>query len=134
MTQWHRKSRRKKSGGLRTSTRRSDKLLAWIGSEPTNTRLGKKSEIERKKTKGAGLKIKTRQATSANVLDPSTKKIEKAEILTVKRNDANREFARSNIMTKGAIIEVKTSSGTKLARVTNRPGQSGGIDAVLVGQ
>lgn len=133
MTQWHKKSRRKSSGGLRTSLRRSDKILAWKGSEPTNTRLSKNTEIVAEKTKGAGLKVKIKQASHANVLDKSSKKIEKAEILTVKKNDANRQFARSNIITKGAILEVKMPSGeNKLVRVTNRPGQSGSIEAVVV--
>ena len=51
-----------------------------------------------------------------------------AEIETVVENPANPNYARRNIITKGAIID--TSEGR--ARVTSRPGQTGQVDAVLV--
>ncbi|MFB6184110.1 MAG: 30S ribosomal protein S8e, partial [Haloarculaceae archaeon] len=43
-------------------------------------------------------------------------------------NPSNPNYARRNIITKGAIIE--TSEGR--ARVTSRPGQDGQVNAVLV--
>ena len=47
---------------------------------------------------------------------------------TVSENTADRHFVRHNIITKGAIV--MTSKGK--AKVTNRPGQEGIINAVLV--
>jgi len=41
---------------------------------------------------------------------------------------SNREYAKRNIITKGAIIQ--TSEGK--ARVTSRPGQDGVVNAVLI--
>ena len=46
----------------------------------------------------------------------------------VVENPANPNYARRNIITKGAVIE--TSAGE--ARVTSRPGQSGQVNAVLL--
>ncbi len=50
-----------------------------------------------------------------------------AEITNVVENPADPNYARRNIITRGAIIE--TSEGT--ARVTSRPGQDGQVNAVL---
>ena len=54
--------------------------------------------------------------------------MEKAKLKKVIENKASRHFARMGIITKGAIIE--TDKGK--AKVTNRPGQDGVINAVLV--
>jgi small subunit ribosomal protein S8e len=51
-----------------------------------------------------------------------------ATIENVVRNDANPNYVRRNIVTRGAVIE--TSEGE--ARVTSRPGQDGQVNAVLV--
>jgi small subunit ribosomal protein S8e len=51
-----------------------------------------------------------------------------ATIEDVVENDANPNYVRRNIVTKGALIE--TDSGT--ARVTSRPGQTGQVNAVAV--
>jgi len=53
-----------------------------------------------------------------------------ADIETVELNGANRNYVRRNIITKGAIIQ--TTLGK--AKVTNRPGQDGSINAVLVAE
>ncbi|PSQ37851.1 30S ribosomal protein S8e [Halobacteriales archaeon SW_12_71_31] len=52
----------------------------------------------------------------------------RATIEDVVENDADPNYARRNIVTKGAVLE--TSEGR--ARVTSRPGQSGQVDAVLL--
>ena len=51
-----------------------------------------------------------------------------ATIEQVTENPSNPNYARRNIITKGAVIE--TSEGS--ARVTSRPGQDGQVNAVLV--
>ena len=49
----------------------------------------------------------------------------------VEENKANRLYTRRNIITKGAIINVKINGKEQTAKVTSRPGQSGVVQAVL---
>jgi small subunit ribosomal protein S8e len=62
----------------------------------------------------------------ANILDKKGKS-KKAKIKNVVETKANRFLARQNIMVKGAIIDTDLGK----ARITNRPGQEGSINAVL---
>jgi small subunit ribosomal protein S8e len=64
----------------------------------------------------------------AVVADPVTGKSKSVKIETVKDNKANLHYMRRNILTKGAVI--KTEIGD--ARITNRPGQDGIINAILL--
>lgn len=128
MTQWHLKSKRKKSGGLRTSRRRRDKKLSERGSLPTMTQLGQENEVKSERVKGGNTKERVILAGYANVLDQGTGKSSKAKIVSVKENKANRLFTRRNIITKGAVID--TEKGP--AKVTSRPGQDGTVNAVLL--
>jgi len=57
-----------------------------------------------------------------------TKKYSKVKIKNVVENPANRHFVRRNILTKGTVVD--TDKGK--AKITNRPGQEGSINAVLV--
>ena len=132
MTQWHEKARRKPTGGIRTAKRRRDKRLAQKGRVPTKTEI---SEEERRAVvvgRGHTIKVKERKAKFASVVDPKTKKTEKAEIVSVEENNANRLFVRRNIITKGATIKVKIGGKEELAKVTSRAGQQGQVQAVLV--
>ena len=61
-------------------------------------------------------------------MDPKTKKSSKAKINTVVDNPANRNFIRANILTKGTVVD--TDKGK--ARITNRPGQEGTVNGVLI--
>ncbi len=131
MTEWHMKSKRKRSGGIRTASRRSDKILAWKGGHAALTEASEKDKRKKKMVLGANRKVKQLKAKHASVTIPSTKKTVKAEIITVSENKANRLYTRRNIITKGAIIKVKIEGKEHLARVTSRPGQSGVVQAVL---
>jgi small subunit ribosomal protein S8e len=126
MVQWHLRTKTKKSGG--TIGKKRDKKLYERGSDPTHTKIGKKMELLQHRGRGKTIKHKLKTATEANITDPISKKTFKAKILTVKENLADRQFARRNIITKGALIE--TEKG--LARVTSRPGQHGVVNAVLI--
>ena len=59
--------------------------------------------------------------------DPETGKTEKLEILNVVSNPANADYNRRRVITKGTIV--RTEKG--LARVISRPGQTGGLNAVV---
>jgi small subunit ribosomal protein S8e len=97
------------------------------GSKPTLTGLAEKKKIVARAL-GGHTKERLLFTNAANVLDPKTGKYTQATISTIVENPANRNYARRNIMTRGTIIE--TSAGR--AKVTNRPGQQGAINAVLV--
>ncbi len=134
MVEWHMKSDRKFTGGRRRTSRRSTKKLAWRGGSFAETKLssaGSKEENVSVKGRGNSSKVQSRYVINANVFDPSTKKYSKAKISTIVQNNANRQYARRNIITKGAVIEVELN-GLKHAKVTSRPGQQGTINAVVI--
>jgi len=99
-----------------------------IGRENHVTTIG---QPKRKPVRTLGKNQKHRVLTTniAYIVDPKTKKTTKTEITTVVENPANIHYVRRNIINKGAIINTKLGK----ARVTSRPGQSGTINAVLLG-
>lgn len=127
-----RKSKRKPSGGLRHSLKRRNKVLTQLANRPILTTLASEDNRKIFRGKGANKKVKLTAAKFANVIVNG--KSVKAEIKTVKANPANREYARRNIMTKGALITVDIKGETKFAKLTSRPGQSGIINAILVAE
>jgi len=100
-----------------------------MGRESTLTQLG---ETRKKQVSGFGGNSKTRLLKGAyvNVTDLSTSDTSKADIETVELNAANRNYVRRNIITKGAVVQ--TTLGK--AKVTNRPGQHGSINAILLAE
>ena len=62
------------------------------------------------------------------MLDPTTNTAKNVEIRDVLENQANTDFARRKIITRGALIDTEMGQ----ARVTSRPGQHGLINAVLL--
>jgi small subunit ribosomal protein S8e len=92
------------------------------------TRVGDSLRKRNIATKGAGQKQRLFETNIVNVFNPKTKKVEKATLSSVVESPANRNFVRRNIITKGTVVE--TSAGN--ARVTNRPGQEGSVNAILI--
>jgi len=133
MVEWHMKSKRKASGGKRNSVERCTKKKAWKGGEQASTKTQENSTEDRKVLRGRGKnnKVLLTSTKFANFYDANAKKTVKAEIIGVKENDANRLYARSNITTKGAIIKLKVSGKEIEAKVTNRPGQDGVVNAKI---
>ena len=125
MVRWQGRSLTKSTGG-RIWTRRK-KRKREMGSEFIEARLGpaKRSKL---RTMGSGEKFRLLGGDTANVMDPKTKQVKKAKILTVVENPANLHFVRRNVLTRGAVINTELGR----ARITNRPGQTGTIDAVLI--
>ena len=122
---WQGKSTRKYTSGRIISAR--SKKRYELGGDEANTHLGgiiRKTE----RTMGGNEKTRLLRDSTAIVTDPKTKTAKNVKIDTVSGNPANIHYVRRNIITKGAII--KTELGT--ARVTNRPGQEGNINAVLI--
>ncbi len=128
MVEWRLKSKRKASGGIRKSRNRSDKKKAWLGRNAADTKISEKSQKEIHRTRGKTSKTKLRLAAEANVSDGKGKTF-RAKVVNVLGNNANRQFARRQIITKGAVIEVEHSGKKSHAVVTGRPGQKGILQA-----
>ncbi|MDI6723890.1 MAG: 30S ribosomal protein S8e [Methanobacterium sp.] len=125
MAIWQGESLRKPSGGrakLNKNKRKSE-----LGKSAAETKISDR-RVKKIRTKGGNKKIRLTNDNKINVVNPQTKKVEVAEILSVIENSANTHFVRRNIITKGAIVE--TSAGK--VKVTSRPGQHGMINGVLV--
>ena len=99
------------------------------GRLPTHTKLGQR-KIKRLRQKGGGRKTVMLSTDTVNLLDPNTKKHSKVKIKNVIKNPANRHYVRRSILTKGTVIETEKGK----AKITNRPGQEGTINAVLVSE
>lgn len=118
------KSRRKATGGRYKSKVISKKVI-YKGSEPTLPKIGK-DKIKSVRTRGGNTKVRTMLSSIVNLFDG--KSYSKEEIVSVAENAANRHYVRRNILTKGTIIETKKGK----AKITNRPGQEGTVNAVLM--
>jgi small subunit ribosomal protein S8e len=117
------RSTRNRTGGRRRPHHKKKKHE--LGREPTETTVGE-TRLRAIDAQGNTEKVRALSTNVASVsIDGETVE---AEITDVAENDANPNYIRRNIITKGAIIE--TSEGT--ARVTSRPGQTGNVNAVLV--
>lgn len=117
------KSRRVKTGGR--VARPAKKRKHELGHEPTETELGEPS-LKVVDSRGKGTKVRALATNVANVADGG--ETTRATIEDVVRNDADPNYVRRNIITKGAIIETDVGQ----ARVTSRPGQTGRVDAVAI--
>ncbi|ELZ08455.1 30S ribosomal protein S8e [Halovivax asiaticus JCM 14624] len=117
------RSTRKRTGGRLKHARnpRKDEL----GREPTETQVGE-PRFQTVDSRGNGSKTRALATDVAQVNDGE--ETISATIENVVENDANPNYVRRNIITKGAVIE--TSEGT--ARVTSRPGQTAQVNAVLL--
>ncbi|QSG03993.1 30S ribosomal protein S8e [Natranaeroarchaeum sulfidigenes] len=119
----HGRSLRKRTGGrLRPNT---DRKKHQLGREPTETSVGETS-LRTVDARGGTVKVRALKIDTASVA--TGEETVQADIEDVVENDADPNYARRNIITKGAVIE--TSEGR--ARVTSRPGQTGQVNAVLV--
>ncbi|MHA1768657.1 MAG: 30S ribosomal protein S8e [Candidatus Thorarchaeota archaeon] len=122
---WHRRSNRTATGARLKKFR--GKRKHQMGRTPTETLVGETKKITidsrsaRKKT--PALKIKY-----VNVINPEKNVTYRAEIQDVEKNEANMDYQRRKVITRGTII--KTSKGR--AKVTSRPGQDGILNAILV--
>ncbi len=107
--------------------RRRKKKKRELGRLPRLTKIG---EVKKRKIRMLGGKRKTVLLSTnvANIYDPKSKSWKVAKILDVLENKANRQYVRMKVLTKGAIIETEIGK----ARITNRPGQEGGINAILI--
>jgi small subunit ribosomal protein S8e len=118
------RGKRKPSGG-RLKTYRMKRVYE-IAKRPTHTTVGAtKRKQERVRT---GI-VKTRllKVDVANVVNKEGK-CQKTKIKSVVENTADPQLVRRNVLNKGAVIDTELGK----ARVTNRPGQEGAVNAKLI--
>ncbi|MCX2817782.1 MAG: small subunit ribosomal protein S8e [Methanobacteriota archaeon] len=120
---WQGRSTRKKTGGRRKRGRKKRKHE--LGDEPTETQIGEE-KFKTVVVRGGERKTHVLQTDKVNYIDGG--ETDRVEIQNVAENGANPNYARRDIITKGAIIE--TPEGR--ARVVSRPGQDGVVNAVAV--
>jgi len=119
----HGRSLRMRTGGRRRPKR--DRRKHELGSEPTETQVGE-TKLRTVDTRGGQTKVRAIRSNVASVASDGG--VVATEITDVAENPADPNYARRNIITRGAIIE--TDEGK--AKVTSRPGQDGQINAVLL--
>jgi len=119
------KKGKKQSGGIYHKARKKKKYE--LARQPRIVKLGKEKR-KKIRTRGGNEKIVLLSTDTANIVDKKTKKSVKVKIKNVAETPSNRFLARQNILMKGAIID--TEKGR--AKVTNRPGQEGSVQAVLI--
>ena len=117
------RSTKKRTGGRRRPIRKKRKHE--LGREPTETRV---DETKRKTSDVHGNAQKVRAVATDRANVAIDDEVRSTTIEAVEENPANPNYARRNIITKGAII--RTDEGR--ARVTSRPGQDGQVNAVLL--
>ena len=117
------RSTRKRTGGRLRPFRKKKRYQ--LGRQPAETTVGE-PRFQTIDARGSEIKTRALATNVAHVAEGG--ETTEAEIENVTENPANTNYARRNIVTKGAIIE--TSAGR--ARVTSRPGQTGQVNAVLL--
>jgi len=122
---WQGKFGRKATGGKLIPARGKRKYENGREQSDTTIAATRTKKIE---TMGGNMKMRMLRGDMATVADPKSGKSKTVKVETVRDNKANLHYMRRNILTKGAVI--KTELGD--ARITNRPGQDGVINAVLL--
>jgi small subunit ribosomal protein S8e len=116
----------KKSTGGRYKKSRKKKLYEKPGT-PRQVILGEEKK-KSLRTRGGHIKTVLLRTNKANVLDPKDKKSSIVKIKNVIEVPSNVFLARKNVIVKGAIIDTEKGK----AKVTNRPGQEGQVQAILL--
>ena len=126
MAKWHGISRRKSTGGRLKQAR--SKRRTEISSENQFAYLGEEDQRKNYRKTARSQTVRLLSAHEINVNDPKEGKTVRATINTVLENDADPNYVRRNIVTKGAVVD--TDIGR--VRVTSRPGMHGVVSGVLL--
>jgi small subunit ribosomal protein S8e len=122
--QYQGRSPRKRTGGRRRNFR--NKRKHELGTESTETQVGE-TRLKVVETRGNTHKVRAVEADTVSVATADGDVVA-ATIDNVAENPSNPNYARRNIITKGAVLD--TSEGE--VRVTSRPGQDGQVNGVLL--
>jgi len=122
---WQGRSRRKRTGGRLRAVRKKRRFE--IGRELQTATVGT-GTVKTYRVRGGNVKLRILTATTINVYDPASRKMQRARVVTVRENPANPNYVQRNIITRGAIVETELG----LVRVRSRPGQDGVLNGVRV--
>ena len=129
MAKWHGISRRKPSGGrLKRPNRYRGKRRTEVSSVAQYAYIGEKDDRKMYRKNAGSLTARLLSANTVNVNLPKEGKTVKTTINSVIANDADPNFIRRNIVTKGSIVD--TSMGK--VKITSRPGMHGVISGILL--
>lgn len=129
MAKWHGISRRKPSGGrLKRPSRYRGKRKTEISSENQFAFVGDKDARKLYRKTAGSQTVRVLSVKNINVNKPKEGKTVRAKITNVVRNDADTNYVRRNIVTKGAIVETDVGQ----VRVTSRPGMHGVVSGILL--
>ena len=126
MAKWHGISRRKSTGGRMKQAR--GKRRTEISSENQFAYLGEEDQRKNYRKTAGSQTVRLLAVHEINVNAPKEGKTVRSTINTVLENDADPNYVRRNIVTKGAIVD--TDIGR--VRVTSRPGMHGVVSGVLL--
>jgi small subunit ribosomal protein S8e len=127
MDQYHKPYDKKVSSGTGGRRRKfNDKKLSHIGGTFPATKVAAKDLKVSVRGRGGIMNVKLKKASAINVVmkDGKMKKVAIKRVL----ESNNPEYVRMNIITRGAVVETELGK----ARVTNRVGQDGIVNGVLV--
>lgn len=126
MKQYHEPRTKKVSRGTGgRKGRAKDKNLAHIGGSFTSTKVADKDSRMKVRKRGGNTGLKLKKAVTISVV--TKEGVKKAKVLRVLESH-NSEFIRTNIITKNAVVETDLGK----VRVTNRVGQDGVVNGVLI--
>ncbi len=129
MAQWHGISRRKPTGGrLKRPNRYRGKRRKEISSENQHAFLGDSDNRKVYRKHAGSQTVRMLQAHTINISDPKTGKTFSSTMTNIIQNDADPNFVRRNIVTKGAIAETEAGN----VRITSRPGMDGVVCGILL--
>ena len=129
MAKWHGISRRKPSGGrLKRPNRYRGKRRTEVSSEAQYAYIGEKDDRKMYWKIAGSQTTWLLSANTVNVNIPKEGTTVKATINSVIANDADPNFIRRNIVTKGSIVD--TSMGK--VKITSRPGMHGVASGILL--
>ena len=129
MAKWHGISRRKPSGGrLKRPSRYRGKRKTEISSENQFAFVGDKDARKLYRKTAGSQTVRVLSIKNINVNKPKEGKTVRAKITNVVRNDADTNYVRRNIVTKGAIVETDIGQ----VRITSRPGMHGVVSGILL--
>jgi small subunit ribosomal protein S8e len=129
MAKWHGISRRKPSGGrLKRPSRYRGKRKTEISSENQFAFVADNDARKLYRKTAGSQTVRVLSVKNINVNKPKEGKTIRAKITNVVRNDADTNYVRRNIVTKGAIVETDIGQ----VRVTSRPGMHGVVSGILL--
>lgn len=126
MDEYHEGAKKKVSSGSGGRKRKyRDKKLARMGGVFSSTKVADEPRRETKRMRGGSTRARVKRSVFVNVVvEGKTQRVKIEGVI----ESHNPHYARQNILTKGAVVN--TSIGK--VRVTNRVGQDGLVNGVLV--